>query len=125
VIRGEMDPELKEVTSDATRALLYHDILVNVKKIVPPKTKMMRADVFGAIAVFWLVTLTTIPAIVPFLFIEKLRLALRVANLLLVGMLFLVGFRWAGAANTNRWMAGLVMTLVGITMVVIAELLGG
>jgi len=125
VIRGELDPDLKEVTSDEARSLLYHDILGNVRKIVPPKTRLIRADVFGAIAVFWLVTLTTIPAIVPFLFIEKLRLALRVANLMLVGMLFLIGYRWGRVANTNRWMAGLVMTLVGITMVVIAELLGG
>jgi hypothetical protein len=125
VIADELDPDLKEVASEDVRAHLYRDILGNVRKIDPPKTRLLRADLYGAFAVFWLVTLTAIPAIVPFLFFEKLRLALRVANLLLVAMLFLVGFRWAGITNTNRWVAGLLMMFVGLAMVIVAELLGG
>jgi hypothetical protein len=75
--------------------------------------------------VFVLVALTTGPAVLPFLVIGDLRLALRVSNLLLVGTLFVVGYRWAGQTNTNPWRAGVSVMIVGLGMVVVAELLGG
>jgi hypothetical protein len=125
VIRDELDTDLEAVTSDEVRAHLYRHILDNVKTMELPKTRVTRADLFGALVVFVLVALTTVPAVLPFLVIGDLRLALRTSNLLLVGMLFVVGYRWAGQTNTNPWLAGVSVMVVGLGMVVVAELLGG
>jgi hypothetical protein len=125
VIRDELDTDLELVTSDEERLRLYRHILDNVKKMELPKTRVTRADLFGALVVFVLVVLTTVPAVLPFLVIGDLRLALRTSNLLLVGMLFVVGYRWAGQTNTNPWLAGVSVMIVGLGMVVVAELLGG
>jgi hypothetical protein len=125
VLKEELDPELEEVTSAEGRIRLYEDISNKVKNIEVPKHKINRHDLYGSIAVFALVLLTVIPALVPFLIIENLKLALRVSNLLLVGLLFLSGYRWASLTNTNRWRAGLGIMLGGVAMVAIAESLGG
>jgi hypothetical protein len=125
VIRDALDPDLDVVTSEEERARLHRNILDTVRKLGPPKTRLHRTDVVGAVIVFLLVSLTTVPAVVPFLLIDDLRTALRVSNVLLVGMLFLVGYRWASETNTNPWLAGLSVTIVGLGMVIVAELLGG
>jgi VIT1/CCC1 family predicted Fe2+/Mn2+ transporter len=125
LIRGELDEDLEAVVSEAERQRLSHHILENVKAMQLPKTRVTRADLCGAIIVFFLVALTTVPAVVPFLFIEDLKTALRVSNLLLVSMLFFVGYRWAGETNTNPWVAGASVLVVGLALSIVAELLGG
>jgi len=51
--------------------------------------------------------------------------ALRVSNLLLLTMLFLVGYLWARATHSNPWIVGSILLLVGLVMVAIAMALGG
>jgi VIT1/CCC1 family predicted Fe2+/Mn2+ transporter len=51
--------------------------------------------------------------------------ALRVSNLLLVAMLFLIGHKWAQYAHANRLLAGLAMVTIGLGLVGVAILLGG
>jgi hypothetical protein len=125
VIRNELDPDLERVANEEERARLYRHILVNVRNAQMPRTRLSRDDMAGAITVFLLVSLTTVPAVVPFLLIDHRRTALRVSNLLLVSLLFLVGYQWAGITNTNRWRAGLTVMIVGLVMVAIGEALGG
>ena len=49
----------------------------------------------GGLASFWLVFLASLPAAIPFLFMDDARLALRVSNAILVLLLFFVGYRWS------------------------------
>ena len=44
---------------------------------------------------------------------------------ILLGLLFVVGYRWARETNTNPWLGGLAMTLIGAALVGVAKLLGG
>ena len=125
IIRDELDPDLEAAAPVEDRARFHRDVLAHVKKLNVPKTKLKWADMLGALVVFVLVVLTTIPAVIPFLLISDLQMALRVSNSLLVVMLFYVGFRWAGETNTNRWIAGVIVTLVGVAMSIVAEVLGG
>jgi VIT1/CCC1 family predicted Fe2+/Mn2+ transporter len=104
---------------------LYSHILDNVRQLEPPKTRLARADLYGAFVVFVLVSSCAIPAVVPFLFFKDPLQALRVSNLVLIGFFFLVGYRWAGDANINRWKAGFMMMVAGIVLAVIGEFLGG
>jgi hypothetical protein len=51
--------------------------------------------------------------------------ALRVSNLLLLTMLFLVGYHWARATRSKPWVFGSTLVLGGLGMVAIVVALGG
>jgi VIT1/CCC1 family predicted Fe2+/Mn2+ transporter len=63
--------------------------------------------------------------VAPFLIVRDRFIALRASNLLLLLTLFLVGFRWARATNTNPWLFGSILLLGGLALVGIAMALGG
>ena len=74
---------------------------------------------------FWLVFLTALPAALPFLVIRDAQIAMRVSNAVLIGLLFYVGWRWAGYTGASPWRTGLFMALLGVALVVVAIALGG
>jgi hypothetical protein len=91
----------------------------------PARTRLTAEDIKGAIACFWLVVACTIPASLPFMFIDNAYFALRLSNGLLLVMLFLVGYNWGRYANTSRWISGLVFLVIGLMLVALAIALGG
>ena len=90
-----------------------------------PNVKIEREDIYGAIACFWLVTVSCLSAAVPFFIFSQPILALRVSNALLIVLLYLVGRRWARYAGTNRLVTGLSMVAIGLALVGVSILLGG
>lgn len=125
MVRRELDPRLEPFTSIEERTHLYPAVLDRLMKVTPERTLLKKEDAYGAIVIFWLVFLSTIPAVVPFLVFRDRFVALRVSNLLLLTMLFLVGERWARATRTNPWIVGSILLLVGLVLVGIAMALGG
>ena len=125
IIRREIEPEMAAISGQQEREALYRSILERVTHLAPRKTRIAKEDLYGAIACFWLVFVTCLPAAVPFLIFSHPDRALRVSNFLLVGMLFFVGHKWAHYVHTNRLLAGLVMVVVGLGLVGVAVLLGG
>jgi hypothetical protein len=122
----ELDGTLEPVTTPDGRRRLYREIVETVRHTEPPKNRVRRDDLMGALASFWLVFLSTIPAAIPFLiFRDQPRFALRVSNGLLLGLLFIVGYKWAGATGGGRFATGLALTLVGGVLVAVAIALGG
>ena len=61
----------------------------------------------GGLASFWLVFLASLPAAIPFLFMDDARQALRVSNAILVLLLFFVGYRWSRYTAGKPWLVGL------------------
>jgi hypothetical protein len=51
--------------------------------------------------------------------------ALRMANIAQIGLLFVVGYGWARFTVANPWHTGLVITVLGLLLTVIAVALGG
>ncbi len=84
-----------------------------------------RRDGLGAIAVCLIVFLSTFPVVVPFIFFDDARLALRVSNAIAVAMLFLCGYGFGICAGLRPWAMGLSMVAVGGALVGIATALGG
>jgi hypothetical protein len=91
----------------------------------PPLPRLTMADIGGAVAVFLLVFLVTLPLVVPFLFIGETRLALRVSNGVAVVLLFLSGYAFGKRAGFHPWVSGLAMVVVGILLVGLTIALGG
>jgi VIT1/CCC1 family predicted Fe2+/Mn2+ transporter len=63
--------------------------------------------------------------VLPFLFLDEPRLALRVSNAILLGLLFFVGWRSARHTLARPWIAGVAFLLVGLLLVALAIPLGG
>lgn len=129
IIRGEVEPRFEALTGLEHREALSQSILKHLSSrpiAVNRVTRVTKADLYGALAICWLEILACLPAAVPFLIFqdEPVR-ALRVSNFLLIGMLFVVGFKWAQYARTNRLLAGVAMAAIGLAMVGVAALLGG
>jgi VIT1/CCC1 family predicted Fe2+/Mn2+ transporter len=89
------------------------------------RPRLRSHDWLGAFGVFILVVISTFPVVVPFIFIQDARLALRMSNALAVVMLFLCGFFFARHAGLQPWVTGLIMVAVGIAVVSITIALGG
>jgi hypothetical protein len=125
LVRRQIDHLLESLTEPEERELLSQSIVTRLSRLEPVPTQVTKEDLYGAIAVFWLVFVSCIPAAVPFLVFSKPHMALRVSNLLLTVMLFWVGWKWAKAVNCNRLAAGSIMVLVGLVLVGVAIALGG
>ena len=82
-------------------------------------------DYRAAFGVFLLVFLSTLPVVLPFLFIRRAGLALRVSNLVAIIMLFLIGYAYGRYAGIRPWRVGFRMMLVGLAMVGLTIALGG
>lgn len=91
----------------------------------PRRAHLDRAKWRGAIGVFVLVVVTTFPVVVPFLFADDARWALRVSNGVAIAMLFLTGFVFARLTGRHPWLAGILMVVLGLVLVGITIALGG
>ena len=95
VVREEIEPRLEMLTGPENRELLCRAILEYLNHADVPPTGVIKDDLWGAVACFWLVFVSCLPAALPFLFLSEPTLAMRVSNFLLIAMLFLVGHKWA------------------------------
>jgi hypothetical protein len=108
-----------------SRAQLDREVLARVRELKLPLVRVTLSDVWAGLAVFALVFFTALPAVVPFLFVRDPHVALRASNGVLIGLLFIVGWRWAIYTGANRWITGLFVTLLGVALVAVAIALGG
>lgn len=125
LVADEFDDMLAPITSPARLQALYEDIVARLRNGVPPRPLLRRTDFHAAIAVFCSVMVASLPAVLPYFFITDPWIALRASNALLIGMMFWVGYRWAGYTSLNRLAAALSLTAFGILLVLIAIPLGG
>ena len=79
----------------------------------------------GALAVFLLVTISTFPVVVPFLFMKDPVPALRLSHAIALSMLFLIGWALGKHAAMRPWVTGLSMLGVGVVLALVAIALGG
>jgi VIT1/CCC1 family predicted Fe2+/Mn2+ transporter len=89
----------------------------------PPRLQLRELQ--AAFGVFLLVFLSTFPVVLPFIFVDELRLAMRLSSLIAISMMFLCGYAWARYAGVNAWRAGLAMMLLGVLLETAVILLGG
>lgn len=126
LVAGELDEMLERVTTSDEREALYGRIAEHVReRETPRRGRVTRDDLMGALVCFWLVFFASIPAAIPYLFIDDPWVALRVSNGVLLFLLFYAGYAWAKYTVANPWISGFSFLVGGLAMVVIAILLGG
>jgi VIT1/CCC1 family predicted Fe2+/Mn2+ transporter len=124
-VREEFGLEDEPQLPEEDRAAFHRVVLAIERHARIERARVRRFDVAGAVVIALLVALTALPGAVPFLLIDDAHSALRLANLLQLGLLFFVGFRWSQHVGSSPWRGGLIVLGLGLGMVVVAVLLGG
>ena len=135
-VRGARDPERgRHLIADALppvvasvldRAALEEMRQRLVALPAPPTRARLRGDDWrGAAAVFLLVTLSTLPVVMPFVFIGDATHAIRISNAVAVVMLCAAGMTYGRHTGRSPWLVGLSMVLLGAVLVALTIALGG
>lgn len=82
-------------------------------------------DLKAALAIFVLVAISTLPPSLPFLFIERIDVAMRVSNAIALIMLFAVGARLGQYMGRSPWPMAFAMAAIGGVLVAVTIALGG
>jgi len=90
-----------------------------------PAVALTRADLRAAFAVFLLVFLSTLPVVLPFLFIADPAVAKRASAAVAIVMVFACGYSWGRHAGLKAWRTGVVMVTLGIAVELVVIALGG
>jgi len=125
LVRDGIEPELQDLLDPDDAQKMNLSVLKHIAHVRISRKKVSKEDIYGAVACFWLVFISCLPAALPFLFFSRPHLALRVSNFLLITLLFFVGQKWAQYAGANRLAAGFAMVALGLLLVGVAILLGG
>ena len=91
----------------------------------PKPAGLTLNDALSAASICLWVFLSTLPVVMPFLFINDIHFALRISNVIAIAMLFLCGYAFARCIGRSPWAIGLLMVAVGCVLVGIAIALGG
>lgn len=92
----------------------------------PPQTPRITKDEWLAgVGIFLLVVVSTVPVVVPFVFVHDPAHALRISNGIAVLLLFLTGYIYGRYMNYRPLGSGLIMIALGIAMVGTTIVLGG
>lgn len=87
--------------------------------------KLRGRDFAGALGVLLLVFLSTLPVVLPFLFIQDTWRAMRWSNGIAIGLLFWTGYLQAGWGGMRRIPFALAMVALGMFLVALTIALGG
>lgn len=123
VIADALPPKVVEALQPAD----LERIREHLKQIPPPAEglSLTGQDWRGALGVLLLVFLSTFPVVMPFLFIQDARFALRISNGIAIAMLFGVGRMLASYAGMRPIRTGLAMVAIGGVLVALTIALGG
>jgi hypothetical protein len=132
--RAETEEEAKRVIAHALPPLVasvltpadlgrIHAGLAQVA--IPGRPKLTTRDWLGALAVFLLVVASTIPVVLPFIFLSDAVTALRVSNAIAVAMMFVAGYAFGQVAGYRPLVTGGSMVLLGSLLVALTIALGG
>jgi hypothetical protein len=91
----------------------------------PPTGLLDRRDFAGAVGVFLLVFLSTLPIVIPFVVVTQAGIAMRASNAIAIVMLFGIGWSLGSHAGRSGWRTGVVMVGVGLALVAVTIALGG
>jgi hypothetical protein len=91
----------------------------------PARVPFHRDDFRGAVGVFLLVFLSTLPVAIPFLLMSDAMRALRISNAIAIVLLFLGGYELAKYSGSRPWRLGLAMVGIGVALVGLTIALGG
>ena len=110
---------------DGDRAEFHRTLTTMLLHGRAERARFRPDDFVAAGIVCVLVSITALPGVIPLLLIGDTMLALRIANVLQVGLLLLIGYRWARYTGANPWQTAAIVGLLGGGLALVAVALGG
>jgi VIT1/CCC1 family predicted Fe2+/Mn2+ transporter len=92
---------------------------------LPPRPGLKADDWRGALGVFLLVFVSTLPVVVPFIFMTEISPAMRTSNAIAVAMLAVIGHAYGRLADLWPMGMAFAMVVLGLILVAITIALGG
>ena len=123
LIAGALPPVVASVLRPDELASLHRRLLELPEP--PERARLTAEDWKGALGVFLLVFLSTLPVALPFVFMHSAQPALRVSNAIAIGLLFVAGFAFGRMTGRHPWVIGLCMVTLGGVLVALTIALGG
>jgi hypothetical protein len=124
-IREEFGLEGEPPMREEDRAIFHTSLLQMLRHAGTDRARFLREDFVAAVLIVLLVAATAVPGVLPLLLLGDAHAALRLANMLQIGLLFGVGYAWAHHSGANPWWAGTLIALLGVGLVLVAVALGG
>ena len=124
-IRDEFGLEDERLVPEKDLAVFYRAALDVLRHARVERARLRREDLVAALMIAVLVSLTALPGTLPFLVFDDGTLALRLANILQICLLFAVGYHWARYSGASPWRTGLAIVGLSVVLVVVAVALGG
>jgi len=135
-VQNSLEPdEARKYIADslppAVGSVIDTDGLEQIRKqfiSLPPATGKVRltvVDLKKAVALFFLMVISTFPVVLPFVFIHDTGIAIRVSNAIAVLMMFLCGWSVGNYVGSSKWRVSIALTVIGIILVILTIILGG
>lgn len=122
-LRDALSPGLSTLVDDAELEAMRGRLARSVH--LPTRPTLGAQDFLAAVGIFLLVVVATFPVALPFIIFSDVSTALLVSRVLTILMLFGAGIALGRHAGFGGWIAGAVMTLVGIALTIAIIVLGG
>jgi len=125
--RKTISEALPPRVAEALQAGDFDRIHAHLKQLSPTTGNpgLTGEDWRGGLSVFLLVFFSTLPVVVPFMFMRDARLALHISNLIAIALLFGAGRMLAGYAGLRPNRTGIIMVILGAAFVALTIALGG
>jgi VIT1/CCC1 family predicted Fe2+/Mn2+ transporter len=119
--------QLPEELAGVVHPAELEPILRRLRALPEPlaRARLTGDEWLGAVGIFVLVFFSTLPVVLPFLLVSKTALALRVSNLVALGLLFLTGYLFGRHTGHNPWRLGVAMMFIGCLLTAVAIWFGG
>jgi len=127
-VQQSVDPvKARQTIAEALQPSDMYRIHTHLKQqSAPPSHPRLTAENWrGAVGVFLLVFLSTLPVVLPFMFLHDARLALHISNGIAIALLFGSGHMLAHYAGLSRIPTGLAMVAIGAALVALTIAFGG
>jgi hypothetical protein len=92
---------------------------------LPRRPRLVLDDYIGAVRIFLIVVLSTLPVALPFVLFKDASTALIVSRVLTLAMLFCAGIALGRHAGFSGWTAGFAMMALGVALTMAIIALGG
>jgi len=122
-ISSALPPLIASVLQHAEMEIIRRRLLQLPEPL--PLARLSGRDWVGALGVFLLVFLATLPVALPFVILHNHAWAMRTSNAIAIVMLFLAGAAYGRCIGRSPWIIGVVMVLLGVVLVGLTMALGG
>ncbi len=124
--RALVRTELPDVVDEALDDAAVDGVVGRIRRLAAaPKPGVNWDDLKGGLGVFLVVTVATLPVVVPFIVVHEVERALRISNGIALAMLFTAGWSLGRASGLKPFRVGLTMAVLGAALVASTIALGG